>query len=406
MCEIPHRVREGGLVAHTCLFPLNAVTGWHIVAGMRISVPVAGLLAFLQIGCGEDKSGPPCKVAGCGDAVLCESPADPAERGPWSVGAQTVEIEGMTVEIWYPAKFGSEKGKNKIVYDIRRLLPISERTKIPAEDNPWQECDCYSNLPLDDRHGPYPLLVFVHGTGGYRMQNLSQMTHWASRGFVVAAADHPGLYLGDMLVGNMVYDIESDMDLLLPALKSPTGEIAFLAGQVDASRIGMAGHSAGGMSIRPFGKFAGVRVLIPMAYEGTESGADLESSLIMGAIDDTVAEYSRQVKGYEDSPTPKRLVGIQNAGHLVFSDLCGLKNAEGQDLMEIAIEYQVANAELFEQMWDGCDPDQTSPQEGRAITNFATTAVFESVLHCSAADSVFAEIQTRYPLVTDYREAP
>ena len=386
------------------LFWLNAAAGGPILAGMRILVALTGLLAFLLIGCGENESGPTCKVEGCSGAVLCEVPADPAERGPWAVGARTVEIAGLTTEIWYPARFGSQKGRNEIVYDIRRLLPISERTKIPAEDNPWQECDCYGNLPLDDQHGPYPLVVFVHGTGGYRMQNLSQMTHWASRGFVVAAADHPGLYLGDMLVGNMVYDIESDMDRLLPALKSPAGEIAFLAGYLDPDRIGMAGHSAGGMSIRPFGKFAGVRVLIPMAYEGTESDPDLESSLIMGAIDDTIAEYSRQVEGYGNSPTPKRLIGISNAGHLVYSDLCGLKNAAGQDLMEIAIEHEVANAELFEQLWDGCEPDQIDPQVGWDITNFATSAVLESVLHCSGADANFADIQSRFPLVTDYRE--
>lgn len=371
---------------------------------MRISAVIAGLLGLVLAGCGEDNGGPPCKVGGCGGAVLCELPVDPAEAGPWPVGARTVDVEGYTVEVWYPAKFGSQKGKEKIVYDIRRLLPVSERTKIPAEDNPWQECDCYGSLPLDDKHGPYPLVVFVHGTGGYRMQNLAQMTHWASRGFVVAAADHPGLYLGDMLVGNISYDIGRDMDLLLPALKSPAGEIAFLAGRVDPDRIGFAGHSAGGMSLRPFGRYAGVRVLIPMAYEGTEQGDDLESSLIMGAIDDTVAEYSRQVEGYASSPTPKRLVGISNAGHLVFSDLCGLKNAEGQGLMEIAIEHQIANAELFEQMWDGCAPEQIDPQVGWGITNFATSAALESVLHCSDADSNFANIQTRYPLVTDYRE--
>lgn len=371
---------------------------------MKVLLLMLAVLPLALCACGEDRGGPSCEAVGCDGAVLCEMPADTSLRGPWAVGAKTVEVAGLTTEIWYPAKYGSEKGRNKITYDIRRLLPISERTKIPAEDNPWQECDCYGNLPLDDRHGPYPLVVFVHGTGGYRMQNLSQMTHWASRGFVVAAADHPGLCLTDMLVGNIAHDIESDMNLLLPALKSPAGEIAFLAGHLDPGRIGMAGHSAGGMSIRPFGKFAGVRVLIPMAYEGTESGVDLKSSLIMGGIDDTVAEYSRQVEGYKTSPTPKRLIGISNAGHLVYSDLCALKNAAGQDLMEIAIEQEVANAELFEQLWDGCEPDQIDPQVGWEITNYATSAALESVLHCCDADSNFTDIRTRYPQVTDFRE--
>jgi hypothetical protein len=64
----------------------------------------------------------------------------------------------------------------------------------------------------------------------------------------------------------------------------------------------------------------------------------------------------------------------------------------------------VANAELFEQMWDGCAPGQIDPQVGWDITNFATSSALESVLHCSDADSNFADIQTRFPLVTDYRE--
>jgi hypothetical protein len=84
--------------------------------------------------------------------------------------------------------------------------------------------------------------------------------------------------------------------------------------------------------------------------------------------------------------------------------LCGLKNDAGQDLMEIALEHEVANAELFVQLWDGCEPDQIEPQLGWEITNFATSAALESALHCNDADSNFADIQTRYPLVTDYRE--
>ena len=44
-----------------------------------------------------------------------------------------------------------------------------------------------------------PPVVFVHGTAGFRSQSLEIVTHWASRGFVVIAADHPGLYLGDLI---------------------------------------------------------------------------------------------------------------------------------------------------------------------------------------------------------------
>ena len=42
-------------------------------------------------------------------------------------------------------------------------------------------------------------VVFVHGTASFRTQSLTQMTHWASRGFVVLAADHPKIRLKDLL---------------------------------------------------------------------------------------------------------------------------------------------------------------------------------------------------------------
>ena len=86
-----------------------------------------------------------------------------------------------------------------MVYDLREHLPKSEQGKISDSKNPWQACSCYRDLPIDEGHGPYPVLVFVHGTAGFRTQSLSQLTHLASRGFVVLAADHPGLMLADIL---------------------------------------------------------------------------------------------------------------------------------------------------------------------------------------------------------------
>ena len=46
--------------------------------------------------------------------------------------------------------------------------PAVEAAKIPDGDNPWQPCDCIRDLPLDDAHGPYPVVVFVHGVEIYR----------------------------------------------------------------------------------------------------------------------------------------------------------------------------------------------------------------------------------------------
>lgn len=352
-------------------------------------------------------SGGGADVPGCAGGSFLPVPEDTSKPGPWPVGARAVTIGGLNAEVWYPAAPGSEAGKEKIRYDIRTGLPDSEMGKVSDADNPWQDCDCYRDLPLDEGHGPYPGIVFVHGTAGFRSQSLEFVLHWASRGFVVIAADHPGLWLKDLLgqlcgQGSVPQNLGGDISTLVAALKVPVGDVAFLADHVDGERIGMAGHSAGGGAIKGSGGVA--RVLIPMAAGGVSEGAALESTLIFGAQSDKVVNYPSQQQGFMTSPAPKRLVGIANAGHLAFSSLCSLKNANGQDFLEIATANGVCGAQFAGALFD-CDPMYTPDPVGWDIVRYASAAVLESVLRCSDVDKNFAELQTRYPEVGEYQEA-
>ena len=169
-------------------------------------------------------------LAGCDGASLLAPPADLAAPGPWPVGVRTAKVGNLTVEIWYPAQVGSDAGKPTERYDIRLQLPASEAAKIPDADNPWQDCDCVRDLPLDDAHGPYPVVLFVHGTASFRHQSLHQMTHWASRGFVVVAADHPGLKLGDNTKAAIITRGLAEMRRLGRALGANDATFAGMAG--------------------------------------------------------------------------------------------------------------------------------------------------------------------------------
>ena len=97
----------------------------------------------------------------CDGSTLYERSEDPGEFGPWPVGAKTVDVAGLTGEIWYPAVLGSEAGLETEVYDVRVQLAPEEGAKVSDEKNPWHYCDCYRDLPLDVEHGPYPVIVFV-----------------------------------------------------------------------------------------------------------------------------------------------------------------------------------------------------------------------------------------------------
>ncbi|MBT6179919.1 MAG: hypothetical protein HOI23_21940 [Deltaproteobacteria bacterium] len=342
-------------------------------------------------------------VAGCDGATFLKSPDDPAVMGPWAVGARTVAIGELIGEIWYPAQSQSEIGLEEIIYDIRAQLDPAEGAKISDEKNPWHPCECYRDLPLDTQRGPYPVIVFVHGTAGFRHQSLSFMTHWASRGFVVAALDHPGLKLGDLLAFRMTQDLGGDVAKLVDALDAQSGDLAFLAGAIDMTRLAASGHSAGGQTIRSWGGRA--QVLIPMAAGGTDIGESLKSSLILGGMADGVAQYSGQQQGYEQTTGTKRLVGISNAGHLAFSDLC-MVGRENGGLVQIAQEAGVTNANFASFLWDGCDPDQLPAETGIEIVKYASTPILQETLQCRGNQTAtLPELPTLFPDVGEYLEA-
>jgi hypothetical protein len=260
-------------------------------------------------------------AVGCDGVPLLPVPEDTSLPGPWPVGARTAVVDGLTLEVWYPAQPGSEAGEAAVRYDIRTSLPDSEQGKVPDEANPGRTATCWRDLPIDADHGPYPVVVFIHGTAGFRSQSLEFMTHWASRGFVVVAADHPGLWLKDLLgllcgAPAPSQDLGGDLDTIVAALADPQADLAFLQGRVDTARLAAtAGHSAGGFAVEPTGAVRPGRHADGRSG-GVAPGAALRSVLVLGAQSDQVVAYSAQQTGYADSPAPKRLVGLANAGHL------------------------------------------------------------------------------------------
>jgi dienelactone hydrolase len=106
----------------------------------------------------------------------------------------------------------------------------------------------------DKRHGPYPLIVFAHGFG--TPPDLSPYTtllaRWASAGYVVAAPLFP-LTRSDAPGGPDLSDFPAqpaDMVAVVDrVLADARSTKAPLAGMVDGSHIGAAGHSLGGVTV-------------------------------------------------------------------------------------------------------------------------------------------------------------
>jgi predicted dienelactone hydrolase len=374
--------------------------------GLRLLGTAAGALAATLVLAGCDP-GDVSRTRTCDGGPLRPVPADTSERGPWTVGVRTVQVKGMTVEVWYPAGRFSEAMTKPAMYDLREHLPTADRERISDADAPIQACDCYRNVPADLSHGPYPVVVFLHGRGAFRTQSLPQMLHWASRGFVVLAADHPGLHMSDVIEhacsGHAVdADVRGDVEAMLEAMREHDHAFAFLGHRLDSTRVAIAGHSAGGLALASFGDLA--QVLIPMAARGTEPGHELESTLVIGATADALVPYRSQVLGYEHSPAPKRLVGIANADHFAFSVGCTLTNAAGEGVGKILRHSGICGASAIGDVLD-CDPRRLPAPEAWEIIDIVTSAVIEETLACDDdVGQVFETLREEHPTVAEVRE--
>jgi predicted dienelactone hydrolase len=364
--------------------------------------------------------------AGAGEGIGCDTtkllaiPDDPGVAGPWPVGVKTAKMSTAAgdenVEIWYPAQLGSDAGKDKASYDLSLNVPPSDRSKIPAADNSPQPCDCYRDLPIDTSHGPYPPVVFVHGLASFRTASLTTMTRWASRGFIVLAADHLGLWLLDFTSGSCggggsgaVGDFDGDVDDELAALKAKSGDFAFLGDSVDMSRVGIGGHSMGAATVAGASTKPNVQVIVLLAELGgapVSASSTLKSVLVMGGMIDTVTTWSADQSAYDGSPMPKSLAGITGGDHLDVTDICSQKNAAGETSIDVGVKNGVCALGIVNGLAHcGNMPD---PLQGPAIVNYISTAVLEQTLHCvdRSAALTDAAVMAKFSALGAYMHAP
>jgi len=130
----------------------------------------------------------------------------------------------------------------------------------------------YQDAPLNPDGGPYPVLLFSHGWGGFRAQNTYQMQELASHGYIVVGLEHPFGAVATVfpdgeiirnnpraLAGNggdeeftqnaqrLVDQWAGDMSFTLDILEKRNATPGDpLHGMVDLERVGVLGHSTGG----------------------------------------------------------------------------------------------------------------------------------------------------------------
>jgi dienelactone hydrolase len=322
-------------------------------------------------------------------------PADPAERGV-PVGQMTMVHDGVTLEVWYPAS-DSVEGQATEILDMNQFIPESVSTLLG--DSVLPDIDGYAvrGATLRVPEAPYPVVVFSHGFGAFRLQSPGLTTHLASRGYVVVAADHEGRMLGDILPCLFSPPLEDcDMDAVLggdPAPPQVEAALAWieeaaaegaLAGALDTSSMAMVGFSAGGVSTSSVGQTEErFDALLWLAGAG-ETTRDVPG-LFVGASCDAMFTMEELDAAYELLPGGQ-LVEILGSGHLAFTHLCQLQLGALAD--EVLAPREDVNQLFLDQLYalavDGC-PEY--PPEEPMTTD--------------CADG-YLPLETSYPIIRHY----
>lgn len=90
-------------------------------------------------------------------------------------------------------------------------------------------------LVVPNGAGPYPIVIASHGFSASSANQLGWAEHFASYGFVVAAPDFPG-------------GLSPDHAKNAAIVEALVGEVARAVPKADPTRIGLEGHSAGGLA--------------------------------------------------------------------------------------------------------------------------------------------------------------
>ncbi len=276
------------------------------------------VLAFVFAACSSDGDSDPAPAQ---TATPIVAPlASYAQPGAYGVGVITIEL----IDTSRPTPANGD-------------VPESPERRIPVEI--WYPAAAMAaspearDAPAAASGGPYPLIVFAHGFSASRAQSAQYTRHLASRGYIVASPDFPssngGAPGGPRLRG--VIEQPADVSFILDELLLRDGAADWpLAGIVDFERLGMTGHSLGGLTtlLTVYGAArddridAALPISPPACFIGEAAVGDVALPImVLGGSEEVIVDPSWIRNAYDIANAPRYYVEIGGADHIKFADV-------------------------------------------------------------------------------------
>ncbi len=357
---------------------------------------VAALLAglLLTAACSSDDADDAAIAADVDETTTTTASLDlldTASLGPYAVGRRTVTITDpdrddrtITTDVWYPTD-----------------ATDGEASTYSFAPGIEYDSDVALDAPAVSTEGPFPMVVYSHGSGGLRYVASYFTETLASHGVVVVAPEHDGNTTINRFLDNsdppevIAANRPVDVSVTISALLDGTVD-AEVAEAIDAENIGVTGHSFGGytalavgggvaaLSIEPDARVDAVIAFAPAAAllaDADLAAIGLPTMVISGTLDTTTPIDPNTDRTAEHVVgRPLYRVDLEGATHQSFTDVCAYAELLPQ-LPDISPEI----LQLVDEQADNtCDPDVLDVDEAQDLINRYSIAFLLAELTGSA----------------------
>jgi predicted dienelactone hydrolase len=380
---------------------------------MRLFLPLILAISLLAAACGDDSSNgdasPDTTTTASVSSTSSTTPATTAApearpeitllgRGEYNVGVATITVTDesrerpLTVDVWFPLADG-------VTGEPHRYSFITG----DYYESPLAVSADAAGLATD---GPFPLVVYSHGSGGIRYIHSDYTETIASHGYVVVAPDHTGNTaverIADTADDSALIALNRPLDIraVIDAFLDPTNaETAPFQPAIDADHIALTGHSFGGFTT--YATSAGyendlgvveaddrIDALIPLAPAVGAGDADsllsdddlarvtVPALVIVGTDDKTTPLDPNVTRAWElTNSEPQYRLELIAGEHQSFTDLCAYLDFFDQLEAPTPIVLETIETMAVE----GCSPEDMASERVQDLTNTFAVTFLDSV---------------------------